>query len=152
MAGQPKKTVTVRLDDETRAKVAAYRAVSGCATEAAAIRELVEAGLDAQGASLASAPLARFVREVMGGQLDLFRTELEARNDELEDRVARVCSRGTKASLHAAALVGDVARGLVPAYAQMTAEDVWAAYEAIGGAVQQGHSFSEACAQARKAV
>ena len=144
-------TVTVRLDDETRERVRAYMAATGCGTEAAAIRELVETGLVTTGSTLLTSPLARFVREVVQGQLDLWRSEMDERCDEMEDRLARVCSRGTKASLHAAALTGDLARALVPAYQQMSAEELWRTYEAMGGAVQQGLPFADARRQAREA-
>ena len=145
-----KKTVTVRLDDETRRQIVAYQTATGCKTEATAIRELVETGLLMSGSTLLTSPLTRFIREVMQGQLDLFRQEMDTKADQIEDRVAQVCSRGTKASLHTAALTGDLARAVVPAFQHMSAEDLWHTYARMGGAVQQGQSFTDARRQARE--
>lgn len=138
------KTVikTVRLDEKLNDKVAAFRAATGL-SEAEAIRQLIEAGLMTQGMELYSTPLARFVRELMQGQLDLFREELDQRNDEMEERVAKICSRGTKASLQASVMMLDTMRGLFPAMADAPEEQVWRAYQQQAGKLQAGSSFHD---------
>ena len=138
------KTVikTVRLDQATNDKVAAFRSATGL-SDAEALRQLIDAGLMHQGAELYSTPLARVIRELMQGQLDLFREELDQRNDELEERVAKICAKGTKASLQASVMMLDTMRGLFPAMAEAPEEQVWRAYQQQAGKLQAGSSFRE---------
>ena len=124
---------TVRFDQKLADKVAAYRAATGL-SEAESIRTLIEAGLMTQGMELYSTPLARFVRELMQGQLDLFR-------DELEERVAKICAKGAKASLQSAVMQVDVMRGLFPAMGEVPEEQIWKAYQQQAGQLQEGISF-----------
>lgn len=143
-------TKTLRLTDELCGRIEAYREATGT-READALRTLLDAGLMAQGMSLYATPLGRFMHELVQGELDAWRAEQDRRADDLEDRVARVCSRGTRASLHTAALLGDVARATVPAWRDTPAEDIWRTYQAMGGAVQQGLPLADARRQAREA-
>lgn len=133
---------TVRFDQKLADKVAAYRAATGL-SEAESIRTLIEAGLMTQGMELYSTPLARFVRELMQGQLDLFRDELDQRNDEMEDRVAKICAKGAKASLQSAVMQVDVMRGLFPAMGEVPEEQIWKAYQQQAGQLQEGISFHD---------
>ena len=133
---------TVRFDQKLADKVAAYRAATGL-SEAESIRTLIEAGLMTQGMELYSTPLARFVRELMQGQLDLFRDELDQRNDEMEERVAKICAKGAKASLHSAVMQVDVMRGLFPAMGEVPEEQIWKAYQQQAGWLQEGISFHD---------
>ena len=130
------KTVvkTVRLDQKLSDKMAAYRAATGL-SEAESIRSLIEAGLMTQGMELYSTPLARFVRELMQGQLDLFRDELDQRNDEMEERVAKICAKGAKASLQSAVMF--------PAMGEVPEEQIWRAYQQQAGELQGGASFRD---------
>ena len=133
---------TVRLDQKLNDKVAAYRAATGL-SEAESIRSLIEAGLMTQGMELYSTPLARFVRELMQGQLDLFRDELDQRNDEMEERVAKICARGSKASLQTAVMQVDIMRGLFPVMGEASEEQIWKAYQQQAGQLQRGVSFRD---------
>lgn len=133
---------TVRFDQKLADKVAAYRAATGL-SEAESIRTLIEAGLMTQGMELYSTPLARFVRELMQGQLDLFRDELDQRNDEMEERVAKICAKGAKASLQSAVMQVDVMRGLFPAMGEVPEEQIWKAYQQQAGQLQEGISFHD---------
>ncbi len=141
-AGNKTIVKTVRLDEGLNDKVAAYRAATGL-SEAESIRSLLEAGLMTQGMELYSTPLARFVRELMQGQLDLFRDELDQRNDEMEERVAKICAKGAKASLQTAVMQVDVMRGLFPAMGEMPEERIWKAYQQQAGQLQSGISFRD---------
>ena len=133
---------TVRMDQKLADKVAAYRAATGL-SEAESIRSLLEAGLMTQGMELYSTPLARFVRELMQGQLDLFRDELDQRNDEMEERVAKICAKGAKASLQSAVMQVDIMRGLFPAMGEVPEEQIWKAYQQQAGELQGGASFRD---------
>ena len=95
----PRKHVkTIRVDPILADKVGAYCAATGL-KEATALRELVEKGLMTEGLSLYASPLGQFVRDVMQGQLDLFRSELEEHNDDLENRLAKITAKGAKNSI-----------------------------------------------------
>lgn len=133
---------TVRFDQKLADKVAAYRAATGL-SEAESIRTLIEAGLMTQGMELYSTPLARFVRELMQGQLDLFRDEFDQRNGEMEERVAKICAKGAKASLQSAVMQVDVMRGLFPAMGEVPEEQIWKAYQQQAGQLQEGISFHD---------
>lgn len=133
---------SVRLDQKLSDKVAAYRAATGL-SEAESIRALIEAGLMTQGMELYSTPLAKFVRDLMQGQLDLFRDELDQRNDEMEERLAKICAKGTKASLQSAVMQVDIMRGLFPAMDDVPEERIWKAYQQQAGQLQRGASFHD---------
>jgi hypothetical protein len=138
-----KKTVkTLRLDQPTDEKVTAYCAATGL-KEATALRQLIERGLMTEGLSLYATPLGQFVRDVMQGQLDLFRDELEQRNDDLEERIAKITAKGAKYSIYGALLQTDLARGIIPAWKEMSAEAVWKAYSKQAGELQRGKAFKD---------
>ena len=132
---------TVRMSRDLEERVRRYTEATG-ATEGAAIRELIERGLMTEGMSLYATPLARFVGELMQTELEAFRTELAARNDNLEERLAKVCSRGTKASLASAVMQVDCMMGLFPSMREMTAEEIYEAYCQQAGQLQRGVPFA----------
>lgn len=139
---------SIRFDDETYRRVRAYAAGRGL-TDSAAIRELVVRGLSVDGLSLYSTELGEFLRTTMGGCLEQFDQALRRRNDEAEDRLARVTSRSTKGSLVAALVSVDLAKGLFEGLSDVPAEEVWRAYARQAGELQAGRSIEEVKADAR---
>lgn len=139
---------SIRFDDETYRRVRAYAAGRGL-TDSAAIRELVVRGLSVDGLSLYSTELGEFLRTTMGGCLEQFDQALRRRNDEAEDRLARVTSRSTKGALVAALVSVDLAKGLFEGLSDVPAEEVWRAYARQAGELQAGRSIEEVRADAR---
>ena len=139
---------SIRFDDETYRRVRAYAAGRGL-TDSAAIRELVVRGLSIDGLSLYSTELGEFLRTTMGGCLEQFDQALRRRNDEAEDRLARVTSRSTKGALVAALVSVDLAKGLFEGLSDVPAEEVWRAYARQAGELQAGRSIEEVKADAR---
>lgn len=139
---------SIRFDDETYRRVRAYAAGRGL-TDSAAIRELVVRGLSVDGLSLYSTELGEFLRTTMNGCLERFDQALRRRNDEAEDRLARVTSRSTKGALVAALVSVDLAKGLFEGLTDVPAEEVWRAYARQAGELQAGRSIEEVRADAR---
>lgn len=139
---------SIRFDDETYRRVRAYAAGRGL-TDSAAIRELVVRGLSVDGLSLYSTELGEFLRTTMGGCLEQFDQALRRRNDEAEDRLARVTSRSTKGALVAALVSVDLAKGLFEGLSDVPAEEVWRAHARQAGELQAGRSIEEVKADAR---
>lgn len=135
------KVKTVRMSRDLEERIRRYMEATG-ATEGAAIRELIERGLMSEGMSLYATPLARFVGDVMQSELEAFRTELSSRNENLEERLAKVCARGTKASLASAVMQVDCMMGLFPSMREMHAEEIYEAYCRQAGQLQRGIPFA----------
>ena len=76
--------------------------------------------------------------------------EADAIRDLIEKGLARVCSRGTKASPHTAMMLTDVSRAIVPAWRNANGEGIWRAYARAGEELQAGKSYAEAKAGMRK--
>lgn len=107
-----KKTVrSVRLDAVLDRRIASYATSLGI-TEAAAIRKLLEQGLACESLSVFAMPAGALIRDVVEAEFDLMREDMDTRNDRLEERVARVCSKGAKASLQTAAQLNDIGRAI----------------------------------------
>lgn len=136
----------VRLDQERYDKLAAFTKATGM-SESEAMRHLIDQGLMLEGASLYSAPLAQFVSSIMQAELEKFRIELEQRNDNLEERLAKVDAKGTKAALASTVILIDAMQGLFPAMSQMKAEEIWTAYWRQAGKIQSGKSFKQVKAE-----
>jgi len=139
---------SVRFDEETYRRIKAYAAGSGV-TDSAAIRELVVKGLSVDGLGLYSTELGEYLRTTMNGCLAGFEEALRRRNDEAEDRLARVTSRSTKGALVAALVSCDLAKGLFEGLADVSVEDVYRAYARQAGEMQAGRSIDEVKADAR---
>lgn len=133
---------SVRMDSVLAHRVASYAAAEG-AKEADAIRRLIEKGLACEALSVYATPVGQLIRDVIAAEFALMRDDMDARNDALEDRVARVCSRGTKASLQAAAQLNDLCRSVVPAWRGVPAEDLWKHYASMGGEMQSGRAYHD---------
>jgi len=139
---------SVRFDEETYRRIKAYAAGSGV-TDSATIRELVVKGLSVDGLGLYSTELGEYLRTTMNGCLAGFEEALRRRNDEAEDRLARVTSRSTKGALVAALVSCDLAKGLFEGLADVSVEDVYRAYARQAGEMQAGRSIDEVKADAR---
>ena len=139
---------SVRFDEGTYRRIRAYAAGSGI-TDSAAIRELVVRGLSVDGLSLYSSELGEYLRTTMNGCLAGFEEALRRRNDEAEDRLARVTSRSTKGALIAALVSCDLAKGLFEGLAEVPVEEVYRAYARQAGELQAGRPIEEVKADAR---
>lgn len=137
------KVMSVRLDAETYRRLKAY-AASIEKPESAALRELAVRGLAADGLELYSSEVANFVRTVMEGVVAEMDALLERRNDEHEDRIARVVARSAKQGSVASLACIDIVRGIYPALREISAEEVYRRYSKRAGEMQAGHSFAEA--------
>ncbi len=145
------ETMTVRLDDGLRRLVKAHAAAAGT-SEGAAVRELLRRGLAADGMELYSSELGSYLRSVMNGVLDVFREEMEARNDQLEDRVARVMGRPAVASVMSAIMCVDLLRGLYEGLRQTSSAEVFERYRRQAGEYQSGVPIAEVKRRAREAA
>lgn len=146
---QKNKVRSLRVSPQLDARITSY-ALSTNQKEADAIRDLIEKGLACESLSIFATPVGSLIRDVVEAEFNLLRAEFDERNDELEDRLARVCSRGTKASLHTAMMLTDVSRAIVPAWRNANGEGIWRAYARAGGELQAGKSYAEAKASMRK--
>ena len=142
------KVQTVRLTQDQVERIEAFVATSGM-KESDALRHLIDKGLMTEGASLYASPLAQFVSELMRSELELFREELTRRNTDLTERLAKVNSRGVKASLFCAAVAVDQLQGLFPAMQEMKPEEIWEAYWRQAGELQSGKSYHAVKAEMR---
>lgn len=138
-----KTTKSVRVDQLLAQRIEAY-AGSRCVKESEAIRDLIEKGLACEGLSVFATPVGSLIRDVIEAEFSLMREEMDERNERLEDRVARVCSRGTRASLQAAAQLNDAARAVIPQWRDVGAEELWRYYSRMGGELQGGTDYADA--------
>ena len=93
-----KKVRSLRIDPVLDKRITSYAASAGM-KESDAVRDLLEKGLACESLSVFATPVGKLVRDVIEAEFNLLREDMDSRNDALEERVARVCSRGTKASL-----------------------------------------------------
>lgn len=142
------KVQTVRLTQDQVERIEAFVAMSGM-KESDALRHLIDKGLMTEGASLYASPLAQFVSELMCSELELFREELARRNTDIENRLAKVTSKGTKSSIFCAILAVDLLRGLYPATMEMAPEEIWEAYWRQAGELQSGKPYHTIKAEMR---
>lgn len=138
-----KVTKTVRLDESMTRRIQGYAEANGL-KESDAIRSLIEAGLSCESLPLFATPLGSLVRSAIEAEFNLMRAEIEERDEQLEERLARVCSRGTKASLQAAMQLNDLSRAIVPAWREVEGAELFAAYARAGGELQAGRSYADA--------
>lgn len=133
---------SVRVQPALGERISSYAIASGL-NESDAIRKLIEQGLACEALSVYATPVGQLIRGVIEAEFSLMREDMDARNDALEERVARVCSRGAKASLQAAAQLNDVSRAVIPAWKDVPAEDLWAFYAKKGGELQAGRAYAD---------
>lgn len=137
-----KKVRSLRIDLVLDKRISSYAAAAGM-KESDAVRSLLEKGLACESLNVFATPVGKLIRDVVEAEFNLMREDMDSRNDALEERVARVCSRGAKASLQAAAMLNDVSRAIVPAWKGIPAEELWAFYAKQGGEMQAGRSYSD---------
>lgn len=143
-SGKARTIVTsVRMEPVLARRVEAYAAGAG-ATKADAIRALIEKGLACDALTVFATPVGGLIRDVIEAEFNLMRAEMEESSDRLEERVAKVGSRGTKVGIATQAMPTDVSRVLIPAWRDTPAEDLWKHYSRVGGEVQAGIPYPEA--------
>lgn len=140
-----KQTVvtSVRMTPHLKGRIQSYCAANDL-KEADAIRDLLEKGLACESLSVFATPVGGLIRDVIEAEFSLLRAEMEESSDRLENRVAKVASRGTKASIATQALLTDVSRAIIPAWHDTPGEELWSHYSRIGGEVQSGIPYLEA--------
>lgn len=134
---------SIRLDPLLAKRIESY-CTANAMKEADALRHLLDQGLACESLNVFATPVGSLIRNVVEAEFSLMREELENHEQLMEERVARVVSRGTKASLQTAALLNDVSRALIPAWKELPAEDLYAYYAKIGGEMQAGASYRDA--------
>ena len=82
--------------------------------------------------------------------LDQIDETLEERNAEQEDRIARVVHRATRASIVAAIAAVEIEKGTFEGLRDVSAEDIYAAYDKQAGLIQAGYSLGEARDRVRR--
>lgn len=137
-----KKVRSLRIDPVLDKRITSYAASAGM-KESDAVRDLLEKGLACESLSVFATPVGKLVRDVIEAEFNILREDMDSRNDVLEERVARVCSRGTKASLQVAAMLNDVSRAIIPAWKDVSAEELWAFYAKRGGELQAGRAYAD---------
>lgn len=144
-----KKTVrSIRVDPILDRRITSYAQAAGI-KESEAVRDLLEKGLACESLSVFATPVGALIRDVVEAELGPLRSDLEEHEARMEERLAKVCSRGTKASLHAAMQLNDLSRALVPAWREVPAKELWDSYSHAGGELQRGMSYTEAKAGMR---
>lgn len=143
------KVMSLRLDQSAYRRLHAYGVAKGISDSAAA-RELIAGGLAADGLALYSTELGAYLRGVVQPLLDQIDETLEERNAEQEDRIARVVHRATRASIVAAIAAVEIEKGTFEGLRDVSAEDIYAAYDKQAGLIQAGYSLGEARDRVRR--
>ena len=147
--GEKTKVMSLRLDQKTYRRLHAYGVSKGL-TDSAAARELIAGGLATDGLALYSSELGTYLRGVVQPLLDQVDETLEARNAEQEDRLARVVHRATRASIVAAIAAVEVEKGTFEGLRDVSAADIYAAYDKQAGMIQAGYTLEEARERVRR--
>ena len=132
------KVHSVRLSQSLDARVRAYAAEAGLSISDA-VRALVEKGLVSE--SLDALPLGEYISRCIRSELALLQSMQGQHDKALEERLAKVLSRGTKASLANVVQVLDLSRVLISAYQNEDPAEMYKYYMEIGGKLQRGDSF-----------
>ena len=123
-----KKTVkSIRVDSMLDERIRSYAQASGL-RESEALRKLIEQGLACESLNVFATPVGALMREVIEAEFNLLRAELEESAEQLEERIAKVTSKGTKHALATNALLLDVSRAIVPAWKATNPLDLWKYY------------------------
>lgn len=133
---------SIRLNESLNKRISSY-ATAANMKESDAIRDLLEKGLACESFSVFATPVGQLIRDVVEVEFNLLFADLESFEGQLEERLAKVCSRGTKSSLQSAMLLIDLSRYIVPAWREVPAKDLWDSYARAGGELQAGHSYEE---------
>ena len=133
---------SIRVDPVLDRRIASYAQSAGL-KESVAVRDLLEKGLACESLSVFATPVGKLIRDVIEAEFGLLRSDFEEHQARMEERLAKVCSRGTKASLHAAMQLNDLSRSLVPAWREVPAKELWDSYSRAGGELQHGIPYIE---------
>lgn len=137
-----KKVRSLRVDSVLDARIASYAQATGM-KDSEAVRDLVEKGLACEALSMFATPVGRLIRDVIEAEFSLLRDGMDESSERLEERIARVVSRGTKASLATQAQLNDVSRAIIPVWKDVPAADLWSHYSRMGGELQAGKSYAD---------
>ena len=138
-----KKTIkSIRIDAVLSNRIDSYCKSSGM-KEAEALRHLLELGLACESLNVFATPVGSLIRDVVEAEFHLLRQEMSEQSDALEERVAKVCSRGTKYSLYGAVLLTDVSRSIIPAWNDTPVTELWEHYSKCAGELQTGRSYKD---------
>lgn len=132
-----KSVHSVRLDAGLERRVEAHASAQGVSVSEA-IRDLIEKGLAASSVDLYASPMADLVRRVMQSEFSLLRISLDEHTKDMEERVAKVCSRGSRAALANLVQIVDLSRALIPSYQSNTDVEIFDYYKEIGGQLLHG--------------
>lgn len=137
-----KKVRSLRVDSVLDARITSYAQATGM-KDSEAVRDLVEKGLACEALSMFATPVGGLIRDVIEAEFSLLRDGMDESSERLEERIARVVSRGTKASLATQAQLNDVSRAIIPAWKDVPAADLWSHYSRMGGELQAGKSYAD---------
>lgn len=137
-----KKVRSLRVDSVLDARIISYAQATGM-KDSEAVCDLVEKGLACEALSMFATPVGGLIRDVIEAEFSLLRDGMDESSERLEERIARVVSRGTKASLATQAQLNDVSRAIIPAWKDVPAADLWSHYSRMGGELQAGKSYAD---------
>lgn len=141
------KVHSVRLGSALEARVQAYSSENGVSASEA-VRLLVEKGLISESLDIYALPLGEYISRCIRSEMALLQSLQEQHDKALEERLAKVTSKGTKAALANAVQVADLSRVLVEAYRGDSAGSIYDYYMRIGGLLQRGDTLESARASA----
>lgn len=133
---------SVRLDEVLERRVQAY-ANDRDITPSEAIRRILERGLAVEGIDLYANPLTEAISRTVRSEFALIQRAMEEQSRASEDRIAKVCSHGTKAALANFVQVVDLSRALIDVYRSENPVEMYNYYDEIGGRLQHGESLAE---------
>ena len=134
------KVHSVRLNQSLDTRVRAYAAEAGLSISDA-VRALVEKGLVLESLDIYALPLGEYISRCIRSELAMLQSMQGQHDKALEERLAKVLSRGTKASLANVVQVLDLSRVLIGAYQNEDPAEMYKYYMEIGGKLQKGDSF-----------
>ncbi|RGL09567.1 hypothetical protein DXC81_08215 [Collinsella tanakaei] len=143
MPKEKKRVMSLRLDEGAHRRLRAYAASAGL-TDSEAARRLIASGLAADGLGLYSTELGAYLRSVVEPLIEGFDQALDRRNAEQEDRIARVVHRAARGSIVAAIAAIEVERGVFEGLGDISASEIYQAYDEQARLMQAGMTLDEA--------
>ena len=133
---------SVRLDAGLERRVEAHASAQGIKMSEA-IRDLIEKGLAASSVDLYASPLDDIIRRTTQSEFSLLRLSMDEHAKTMEERVAKVCSRGSRAALANLVQIVDLSRALIPSYQSNTDAEIFEYYREIGGQLLHGEQLEK---------
>jgi predicted DNA-binding protein len=133
---------SIRLEPVLAERVDSYASASG-KTKADATRALIERGLASEALSVYATPVGQLIKTTIEAEFALMREDAEERDEHTENRLAKICAKGSKASIAAVVMSNDAFRALVPAWRDVPAEKLFSYYAHFAGELQAGRSYKE---------